>query len=463
MGTAVAAAWKWTNQELGQEALETQLLFIPQWISISNMPQEANRRLGELAKAIAEENKSNPEAYLRRLSKERSDLQGLPFLMGKDCTLPAGQSKNLARARARSAPYWPKPRGKCSLKKVAPGRRQCIRPTRKRRITCPLPAAPAPGGPDGATSGPWSASARQGIHHQGPKCPRLEANPHCGKSGLPLADGEAIAKAQGRRSRKRWSIGPCSIRTRRLASVMEALHERPGRVPRALMKALRYPWPPVVRHAAQAITHLNLKELAPDLAALLDQPDPNLPFAVAAENGKQKYLVRELVRINHHRNCMLCHAPVGVASREDTRLLGDTPVGPVPSAQESLPPSTSSVYYAFRSGVTVVRRRHLSAAGFLLAAASGRSRQMARAAAFRFPRPHAQLTRKNRHIVSWPLPSRSITSPLPTLETLTGRSAASASRGLEEGPGYSGSGAEDCCTLEVHAVICRVRTEMTLY
>ena len=77
-----------------------------------------------------------------------------------------------------------------------------------------------------------------------------------------------------------------------------------------LSRALRYPWPDVARHAADAIVELRRTDLAPQLTEMLDQPDPRAPVLQQVE-GKMVPVVRELVRINHRRNCLLCHAPAG--------------------------------------------------------------------------------------------------------------------------------------------------------
>jgi hypothetical protein len=45
---------------------------------------------------------------------------------------------------------------------------------------------------------------------------------------------------------------------------------------------------------------------------VLAQPDPRAPRTKQVD-GKQVVEVRELVRINHHRNCLLCHAPGNTA------------------------------------------------------------------------------------------------------------------------------------------------------
>lgn len=71
-----------------------------------------------------------------------------------------------------------------------------------------------------------------------------------------------------------------------------------------LLDGLRYPLPATARRAAEALVRLDRKDLAPQLVAALETADPRLP--VQDKNGWQ---ARELVRINHHRNCLLCHAP----------------------------------------------------------------------------------------------------------------------------------------------------------
>ncbi|WP_254507433.1 HEAT repeat domain-containing protein [Anatilimnocola floriformis] len=75
-----------------------------------------------------------------------------------------------------------------------------------------------------------------------------------------------------------------------------------------LLGGLQWPWKPVVDHAAEAIAALKLKELGPELTALLREPDPSLPIE-KVEGGSSGHFVKELVKVNHFRNCVLCHAP----------------------------------------------------------------------------------------------------------------------------------------------------------
>jgi HEAT repeat protein len=87
---------------------------------------------------------------------------------------------------------------------------------------------------------------------------------------------------------------------------IEALKNRPAQEYRQeLLSGFRYPWPPVANHAAEALAALDDKGAISNLVALLKMPDPTLPF----ETTRHQTFVRELVRINHQSNCLMCHAP----------------------------------------------------------------------------------------------------------------------------------------------------------
>jgi hypothetical protein len=95
-------------------------------------------------------------------------------------------------------------------------------------------------------------------------------------------------------------------------TALTALRERPREHSRPiLLNALRFPWAPAADHAAEALVYLDDKEAAPLLVAQLGKPDPAVPFAI--KNGAA---VREVVKINHQANCLLCHAPA-VGGRRD--------------------------------------------------------------------------------------------------------------------------------------------------
>ncbi len=130
-------------------------------------------------------------------------------------------------------------------------------------------------------------------------------------------------------------------------AAIKALDGRPREhyVP-ILLKGFRYPWAPVARHAAEAVAALRITESVFRLVAMLEEPDPDAPFEEPV-GEKSKVMVRELVRINHHRNCLLCHAPSFDRS--------GTVRAVIPAPENPLPPSFSPVYYSERRGEVIVR------------------------------------------------------------------------------------------------------------
>jgi hypothetical protein len=118
----------------------------------------------------------------------------------------------------------------------------------------------------------------------------------------------------------------------------EALSFRPRAEYREkLLAGLRYPWGPVAFHAAQALVALDDREVMPQLNEMLSASDPSLPV----KNKKGEWMKSELVRINHLRNCYLCHAP----STDNTDLVR----GAVPIPGEPLP----RVYNRSQEGIFV--------------------------------------------------------------------------------------------------------------
>ena len=78
--------------------------------------------------------------------------------------------------------------------------------------------------------------------------------------------------------------------------------------------------------------------MIPALKKLLLEPDPVAPF-----QKEGTWYVRELVRVNHLKNCLLCHPPAG-----ESRV---SLSGPVPLRDREIP----IVYYASReTGITLV-------------------------------------------------------------------------------------------------------------
>jgi len=145
--------------------------------------------------------------------------------------------------------------------------------------------------------------------------------------------GEALAK------RALYEMDPAL----RQAAV-RALRSRPrGEARDVLLAGFGHPWPPVADHAAEALTSLQDRAAVPALRALLNAPNPAGPVPDA--DGRP--VMRQVVRINHARNCQLCHATSWNAS-DPIRIA-------VPSPDEPLPPSFSVVYYSPPKDSAIVR------------------------------------------------------------------------------------------------------------
>jgi HEAT repeat protein len=92
---------------------------------------------------------------------------------------------------------------------------------------------------------------------------------------------------------------------------VEALRKRPREEYRkALLAALRYPWPPAAEHAAEALLALKDREAVPYLVSLLKEPGPSAP--VKLKNGR--YFVPQVVRLRHTFNCLTCPPPAAKAN-----------------------------------------------------------------------------------------------------------------------------------------------------
>jgi hypothetical protein len=112
------------------------------------------------------------------------------------------------------------------------------------------------------------------------------------------------------------------------ADAVRALAKRSRDDSRSIfLAALRHPWTPAADHAARALVDLNDQKAFESVKKMVDQSDPKGPFM----EGK-KWYVREVVRVNHLRNCLLCHAV----------SLGSDPVSaPIPTPGQPLPPAYS--------------------------------------------------------------------------------------------------------------------------
>jgi len=287
-------------------------------------------------------NQKKTDAFMEALLGSRADLSGLPFAMGDSCRLKHERSRHFQQAlntvrqamgqqaiviaeelvsRNNAKQFWrddaeqfcQRYRGACLNEDMANAK---FDPLYQEHLTLARIAALM------QILAPESPSMRKGLVLYLATVSHLEAT-------------RALAKLAIFSKERNVREAACNVlKVRRERDYTEIL-----------LSGLHYPWPAVARNAADAIVRLERKDLIPQLLAVLEQPDPRLP-EVKKTGDKSVTVVRELVRVNHHRNCLMCHAPVNQGSGQVANVLtknngpslpADVPTAQVPIPGEPLP------------------------------------------------------------------------------------------------------------------------------
>ena len=284
---------------------------------------DARAKITQKIQDILKQTQKDRDAFVKT-NKKRADLSGLPFMMGEQCRLSAKAAKGL-QSSSRTI------RGRLDLSKKSGG----------------------------------SYSTSEGVKDNGS---RFWDMMHVGGETLPALEQILLAESVSHRKlfmnnlKEMKGKDATRILVQRAIfdldsevreAALEALKNRPPNdVDPYLLQGLRYPWQQAVFHSAEALVKLNRIDLAPAVADMLDMPGPDAPFLGGPK--KDQLMVRELVRVNHHRNCLLCHAPVGSNDRRELIELRHVPLGPIPTPGKEMP-SSAVVYYSFRSDDNIVR------------------------------------------------------------------------------------------------------------
>ena len=141
------------------------------------------------------------------------------------------------------------------------------------------------------------------------------------------------------------------------AAAVDCLRTRNrGEVAAKLVAQLRHPWPRAAEHAAEALVALGCIEAVPGLIARLESPDPTAILAVALPDFNERFR-QEMVRVNHAKNCVMCHVPSPVET--------DLVRGAIPDPSRPLPGATTPSYYSsggsFVSASTTYLKQDFSA------------------------------------------------------------------------------------------------------
>jgi len=138
----------------------------------------------------------------------------------------------------------------------------------------------------------------------------------------------------------------------RLFAVDRLKQRKPAEYRQTLLDALRHPWPPAADHAAEALVALADREALPALKQLLDAPSPLAPSPLSSTETTP--VVRELVRVNHLSNCVLCHALSGRADAGS--LIAPAPVPGSPLSPQYYQNRSRSDTILVRADVTYLRQ-----------------------------------------------------------------------------------------------------------
>lgn len=285
------------------------------------------RTAHQLAK-INHLNAKKADAFMGALVESRPDLAGLPFVMGDDCRTGPERAKQFTQAveyvRAclqRGGDFWTNFNQLCdqhdaSLSKSDKALKEHVTLARLAALTQML--------------APESAEVRLGLVKYLTGVPHVEATRALAKLAIFAPEDEV-----------------------RLAAIESLKVRREKDYTDILVKGLRYPLPAVAKRAADAIARANRTDLLGELVSVLDDEDPRLPQA--KKNGKG-LLVRELVKVNHHRNCMMCHAPGTSGVAPASAVTAEVPVQgqPLPSPAQGY--QRSSPELMIRIDVTYLRQ-----------------------------------------------------------------------------------------------------------
>jgi hypothetical protein len=279
----------------------------------------------QLAK-INHVNAKKTDAFMTALLENRTDLAGLPFAMGDDCRTSVERTKQFTQAvatvrQALSTPvnavlttintgtanavlvshpnngnapaFWSQYRNLCDQEDMTLSRADKMK---TEQITLARIAALM------QMMAPETPELRLGLVKYLTGIPHVEATKALARMAIFSAEDEIRFAAID------------SLKVRKEKDYTDIF-----------LKGLRYPWPAVAKRSADAIARLDRADLIPELVAMLASDDPRLP-SVKTTDGKQIASVREMVKINHHRNCMMCHAPGNPGNVSANAITAEVPV-----------------------------------------------------------------------------------------------------------------------------------------
>ncbi len=264
---------------------------------------------------IAEFNRASALPYPGPMTaaRKREDLSGLPFRYGVDAVLFKTQAEALDALSRR-------------LRQTI---QKCIEPADPRPDPDKLYEALLSGDEGVFRSRKWVSAEAVPCIQQMLQAEREDIR----RMSVELLRG--IEAPSATEALVRWAVFDVAPANR--AAAVDALKSRDPRICMPLLLTyMRYPWPRAAEHAAEALVALQFQAAVPALAAMLPLPSPEF-LEPAKQPGERRQFRREIVRVNHARNCLMCHPP---SSRTE-----DLVRGAIPDPDKPLPPPTTPAYY----------------------------------------------------------------------------------------------------------------------
>ena len=273
-------------------------------------PATAKRRIQDLIAKIKNENAVKQDQFLVLHMSRRPELRGLPFVMGDACRRVDEKARSFQSAVEAVRNAFDHDSGRFAHGHKDDGHHTAF-----------WNAYQSQDGKANVNSESGVAALTQML---APERRTLRASLVAHLSKVPRDDA-AVALA-------RLAVFDPDLDVREAA--IKALKEE-GRakdeVGAVLMHGLRYPLPAVAKQAAHAMLALERRDLLPQIAAFLDEKAPGDPTEQIVD-GKPVCVVREVVKINHHRNCLLCHPPAQSAQTFEVPGVMPIPGTPFPSS-----------------------------------------------------------------------------------------------------------------------------------
>ncbi len=288
---------------------------------------EAMKNTAHLIAKINHLNAKKADGFLEALRADRPDLQGMPFAMGDACRTKGERNRQFTAAVAsvrafmqqggNADNFWTQYLQNCTQcdAQLNKADKQLQEHANLARIAALM-----------QVFAPESPSMRLGLIKYLSTVAHVEATRALAKLAIFSAEEEVRQAATD------------ALKVRRERDYTDVL-----------VQGLRYPWPTIAKRSADALVKLERNDLIPQLIDLLDEPDPRSPVMQEVEKKKVP-VIREMVKVNHHRNCLMCHAP----GNTDT-VSAETLAVPVPTPDQPLAPPSGGYNQSGSSPDLLVR------------------------------------------------------------------------------------------------------------